>query len=371
MLFRSDTTYAEATALKRRFAGFSDWRLPNIVELQTIVERENVRPAINTTVFPNASRSWFWSSSPYAYNSSLAWNVNFDDGYGNNGNKNTGSGVRLVRGGQWTFGSLPQTTPTRNFTFHQDGTVTHQRTCLRWQRCAVGQTWTGSTCSGAIKTYTYAEAQQLTSSLAGFSDWRVPNANELLSIVEYGAYRPAINTTVFPKSGNGGFWSSSPYANYSSYAWIVNLYYGYDGNGGKGNDYGVRLVRGGQCIFGSLADLSTTITASTNSVKLNENITYTATMTNNGTAAATNAALIFNFPLQPITYVTVPPDCVPDGQNYRCSVSSLAAGESLTKAITVNYDQLGALNIVSSAMTDSDDSEVTNNQAQVMTTITP
>ena len=162
-------------------------------------------------------------------------------------------GVRLMRGGHWTFGSLPQTTPTSDFTDHQDGTVTHQRTCLRWQRCAVGQTWTGSTCLEPIETYNYFHAQSLTSSFAGFSDWRVPNLNELLSIVEYGAYNPAINQTVFP-NGYSWFWSSSPYANFSSYAWVVYFYNGYDYNVFKYNDYGVRLVRGGQCIFGSLVD---------------------------------------------------------------------------------------------------------------------
>ncbi|MDP2903634.1 MAG: DUF1566 domain-containing protein [Methylovulum sp.] len=364
-------TYAKARRLTTSFAGFSDWRLPNIAELQTIVERENFNPAINTTAFPNTGNGWFWSSSRRADNSNHAWVVDFDYGYGYFSYRVRNHGVRLVRGGQWTFGSLPQTTPTSDFTDHQDGTVTHKRTGLMWQRCAAGKTWTGSACTGIAKTYTYAKAQQLTSTFAGFSDWRVPNENELLSIVEYGAYNPAINTAVFPKISYGRFWSSSSYANNSGLAWVVDFFYGFDYNHNKDYDKGVLLVRGGQWIFGSLPDLTTTITASTNSVKSNQNITYTATMTNNGTGAATNATLVFDFPLRGTTYVTVPSGCVSKGKSYRCTVPSLAAGASLTQAITVNYAQRGALNVVGLAITDSDDSEESNNKAQVMTTITP
>ncbi|MFI3195613.1 MAG: hypothetical protein QX195_07310, partial [Methylococcaceae bacterium] len=50
------------------------------------------------------------------------------------------------------------TTPTSDFTDNGDGTVTHQQTGLTWMRCALGQTWTGTTCSGTIKRYPYATA---------------------------------------------------------------------------------------------------------------------------------------------------------------------------------------------------------------------
>ncbi len=82
------------------FAGHSDWRLPNVKELLSIVEKQCSAPAINLTIFPNTTSSGVWSSSPYAFYSSSAWYVYF--GYGDSSlNLRNGNGqVRLVRSGQ-------------------------------------------------------------------------------------------------------------------------------------------------------------------------------------------------------------------------------------------------------------------------------
>jgi hypothetical protein len=88
------------------FAGYGDWRLPNIKELGSIVERKCSVPAINMTRFPNTpSNSVVWSGSPYAYNSDYAWYVNFASGNSFYVNRNYNyrvsyGQVRLVRGGQ-------------------------------------------------------------------------------------------------------------------------------------------------------------------------------------------------------------------------------------------------------------------------------
>jgi hypothetical protein len=147
--------------------------------------------------------------------------------------------------------SIPASTPTSQFTDHGDGTVTDQKTGLQWQRCAQGQTWNGSTCTGTVSTYNWQAALQRavtvnSAGYAGHSDWRLPNSKELASIVELQCYGPAINLAVFPATANAAFWSSSPGASYGDYAWSVDFNYGNDFWGNKLNSFSVRLVRSGQ-----------------------------------------------------------------------------------------------------------------------------
>jgi len=80
------------------FAGYTDWRLPNIKELSSIVERKCYDPAINLGIFPNTPSGWFWSSSAHAYYSSYALIVYFSYGYDDISNRNNNNSVRLVRG---------------------------------------------------------------------------------------------------------------------------------------------------------------------------------------------------------------------------------------------------------------------------------
>ena len=72
-------TWQQALQLTQNatFAGFNDWRLPNVNELEAIVEDACLDPAINLQIFPSAPSDAFWSSSPDAYYSDDAWLVYF------------------------------------------------------------------------------------------------------------------------------------------------------------------------------------------------------------------------------------------------------------------------------------------------------
>lgn len=73
------------------------WRLPNVKELHSIVEKQCFQPAINLTIFPNTLASGSWSSTLDAKDSDDAWSVNFKYGYSHNSRHDSYKTIRLVR----------------------------------------------------------------------------------------------------------------------------------------------------------------------------------------------------------------------------------------------------------------------------------
>lgn len=119
------------------------------------------------------------------------------------------------------------------FVDNGDGTVSDLCTGLMWQK------------DTAPGTYTWQQAllycEGLT--LAGYTDWRLPNIRELQSIVDYGRHSPSIHP---PFSALLWWcWSSSTSVRTPGNAWSVNFGHGYVSSSGKETStHYVRAVRG-------------------------------------------------------------------------------------------------------------------------------
>jgi len=118
----------------------------------------------------------------------------------------------------WTMLNLPDIGQTESYTTtfgedsdytinppsymdNGDGTVTDANTGLMWQQGEAGSmNWEDAiTCCEGL-------------SLAGYTDWRLPNIKELESITDDSLYNPPIETNYFPEAHTSHYWSSTIFA---------------------------------------------------------------------------------------------------------------------------------------------------------------
>lgn len=78
-------------------SGYSDWKLPNVRELETLVDWDRYDPEINPLF--SCRSSHYWSSSTSTNDRDFAWVVHFNGGYVDGGTKTFDYSVRCVRGG--------------------------------------------------------------------------------------------------------------------------------------------------------------------------------------------------------------------------------------------------------------------------------
>lgn len=209
-----------------RVGGHTDWRAPTIKELYSLIDfmgwtqraASSSRPFIDTRYFQfaygNAQQGerfidcQDWSSTLYVSTTmggqQTAFGVNFADGrikgyptrmLGHQG-KSGGKYIRYVRGNP-EYGK-------NAFVDNRDGTITDRATGLRWQK------------RDSEKAMNWKDALSYCENMnrAGTTEWRLPTAKELQSIVDYtrspaSTGSAAIDPVFFVTKPESYFWSST------------------------------------------------------------------------------------------------------------------------------------------------------------------
>ena len=129
------------------------------------------------------------------------------------------------------------------FELHGD-TAYDKTTDLTWMRCSYGQQWSDDGgCSGSAQLMDWDSAMGL--HVPDNTAWRLPQRDELQSIVAPNCKKPAINEAVFPGTPSIQYWTST--ASGPSYAWVVFFRTGMPTwNFLKTTPFAVRMVRTGR-----------------------------------------------------------------------------------------------------------------------------
>ncbi|WP_319380288.1 DUF1566 domain-containing protein [Thiomicrorhabdus sp.] len=79
------------------FCGATDWRLPSLIELQSIVHYGRTSPTIDQNYFANVTNRIYLVSTPTAHSTYFAKSISFDSGGSALSSRDSGSRVMLVR----------------------------------------------------------------------------------------------------------------------------------------------------------------------------------------------------------------------------------------------------------------------------------
>ncbi len=265
-------TWQEALAFVARMnrdgaLGFSDWRLPNRRELRSLMSHQTRRPALpEGHPFRNVFAGWYWTSTSAAIGPAHAWYVHLEGARMFYGGKDQSYLVWPVRGRG--NGILPATGQTRCFDLAgreipcegsgQDGEL---RTGRAWpsprfalegdavvDRLTGLGWWRGADLTGRLVNWEEALAAVAELNRADpRRRWRLPNINELESLVDCAAHSPALPPGHPFREVRAAYWSSTTSAFETDWAWALYLDKGAVGVGQKGGrHFHVWAVGGGQ-----------------------------------------------------------------------------------------------------------------------------
>ena len=214
------------------FGGYTDWRLPTIMEFYTIVSGAYTNLAMNQNYFPNrpdSTEPWYWSDTLEYGSTDRPWVIDFASGKAV-GYEGTIYYVRAVRGPQLNFG---------RFVDNGDGTITDTSTGLMWQKTPNSGELDWETALVFCEEELYG--------FAGYTDWRVPNRHELHTLVDYTREDPAIDPAYFDHPSYSSYWTSTTDPGNAGSAYSLSFFSGFGYYKIKGDFYTiVRAVRGGQ-----------------------------------------------------------------------------------------------------------------------------
>lgn len=205
--------------------GHTDWRVPSMRELLSLIDRTRSNTAIDP-IFPSAPLGYIWSSDDDVSNTQLAWTVYTFAGATTTYLKNFAGGVSA-----WcTRGTDAR--PAIVFSDPGDGTIVDANAGLIWEKGT----------SGAMADYASAQTYCATT-LAG-GPWRVPTLDEVYRTIRFDRNAPAVDTLYFSAGAPTSYWTSTPYVVNAGENWYWTQASGSNGNSTTNTaSFGVRCVK--------------------------------------------------------------------------------------------------------------------------------